>query len=551
MMWLIPMVLIIPNIILDITDYSYWLEKTVNILLPFGLYLMLTSTSRNVGRTVLFMFPLILYAAFQVVLLVLYGESIISIDMFLSIMASNPGEAGELLGNLSTAIIMVIVAYLLPFVWALSLILTHRNAPVKAVNRAAKAGRWSFTAGMVTLLACYAVIPGFDILRDVFPFNVVHNTYLAGRRVAATRDYHEMSASFNHQAASTRDRDLTEVYVLCIGETSRTGHWQLAGYGRPTTPRLAARGDSIVFFKKALSQSNTTHKSVPLMLAPVTTSTFSDSIYTTKSLISAFNQAGFNTAFFSNQARNRSFIDFFANEAGTSAFLFDDRKHHYDHELLGYLRDFVNRSSAHKLLIVLHTSGSHFNYKDRYTSEYEVFKPAKASAADPDFRDQLVNAYDNSILYTDALVDEVISFLDSLDCVAGLMYLSDHGEDIFDDSRQRILHSSPVPTAYQIHVPIVMWTSEEYNTLAPQIRANAVAHRDNQIASNDVVFHTMLELGGIKSRTLDTTRSLVDKSYRDRPRVYLNDYNEEVPLEEIGLRSYDKDYFDKIKISYK
>lgn len=548
LMWVIPIVLIIPNIILDITDYGSWLEKAVNILLPGGIYLWLASLSRNVGRTALLMFPLILYSAFQMVLLYLYGESIIAVDMFINLVTTNVSEATELLGNLSMAIFTVIILYLAPLIWATVLVCTRRCTTPAVTRTGRRLGAIITGISVVFLAAAYIFVPRFAVTRDIFPVNVFNNTITAARRIAATTGYFKTSAGFDHHAATTRPDSLREVYVLVIGETSRADNWQLGGYSHPTNPKLSRR-TSLVFFDKALSQSNTTHKSVPLLLSPVKADNFADSIYSTRSLISAFGQAGYATAFLSNQAHNRSFIDFFSREADRTLFLTDDGRHHYDGDLLGPLREFTDTCSSPKMLIVLHTYGSHFNYIDRYPDEYERFMPAESGSASMANRDRLINSYDNTILYTDAVVDSVISIVDSLACPAAVMYLSDHGEDIFDDARERFLHASPVPTYHQIHVPLLLWTSAAYNAMNPTAIRRSAAHTGLDVASNDIVFDTMLSLAGITADRTDSTRSLVDSSYTVRPRLYLNDYNEAVSLKAAGLRDYDFDLLHKNHIS--
>ncbi len=545
----LPCALIIPNIVLDITDYSNWLEKIANVMLPFGVYLWLLGLSRNTGRTALLMFPFIFYAAFQVVLLYLYGESIIAVDMFLNVVTTNVGEATELLGNLSLAIMTVIVLYLVPVIWSIVLVCRGQTAPSSVTAVARKYGIISFLIGLGAMIAAYIFLPTFSFFRDVFPANVINNTITAAIRTEKTRKYPETSAGFNFHASSTRADSLPEVYVVVIGETSRADNWQLFGYGRSTNPRLSQR-DSLLVFDKALSQSNTTHKSVPLLLTSTNPATFNDSIYRTKSFITAFRQAGYSTAFFSNQARNHSFIDFFAEEADSTCFIRDDGHHHKDLELVPMLRDFITSHGGCKVLVVLHTYGSHFNYKDRFDHGHAVFGPYEKAAAKPDNRAELVNAYDNTIVMTDAVLDQVITILEQLQCPSAMLYLSDHGEDIFDDRRERFLHSSPVPTYYQIHVPLLLWISPQLDAYDPSLYRNAAIERHSNIASNDIVFHTIMNLAGITSIYNDSTRSVVSPYYLDRPRVYLNDYNESIPLKHSGLRDYDFEQLDKNHISY-
>lgn len=93
-----------------------------------------------------------------------------------------------------------------------------------------------------------------------------------------------------------------EIYVLVIGEASRADSWSLFGYDRETTPRLEKR-EGVVPFSNVLTQSNATHKSVPIILSPASAANY-DSIYVQKSLITAFKEAGFQTWYLSNQVPN-------------------------------------------------------------------------------------------------------------------------------------------------------------------------------------------------------------------------------------------------------
>lgn len=547
-MWIFPFTLIVPNVILDITDYSNWLIKVVNIFLPLGLYMIAIGASKNVGRTLLYMFLLIFYAAFQIVLLYLYGESIIAIDMFINVVTTNVSEATELLGNLALAIITVVILYVPQIIWAILLIVRKEYVEAEQRYKCGKTGMVLASLGIICTIIAYAAVPRFDICRSVFPINVMYNTYKAVDRTIDTHHYYETSAQFEFDATTSRPQNLKEIYVLVIGETSRADNWQLAGYGRPTNPLLSVR-DSVIFYPKALSQSNTTHKSVPLLLSGVGAENFADSIYTTKSLITAFNQVGYRTAFLSNQARNHSFIDFFAREAQVVDFLTDDGKHHYDKELLKPFVDFLETSPSNKIFVVLHTYGSHFNYNERYPADKSYFKPDRASAASAENRNQLLNAYDNTIRYTDEMIDSVISVVKSYDCPAAVLYLSDHGEDIFDDARNRFLHASPVPTYYQIHVPVMVWISKSLDGIYPSLYDAAYDHKNLNVASSRIVFDTMLDLAGIRTRKTDLSKSLVNRDYNEGRRIYLNDYNEAVPLRYSGLRNFDIEQINKKNIS--
>lgn len=549
LLWFYPLLLILPNVALDITEFSTAWSKATNILLPFGFYILIMGIWKNVGRTALLLFPFLFYGAFQVVLLYLYGESIIAVDMFLNLVTTNVSEATELLGNLVGAIITLLIVYVPTLIWCVISAIKRIYASQPSLLRARYCGVLSIFIGLACMFMAYAFDVRFSINSDIFPVNVIHNTIIAIQRTKATGNYYKTSEGFSYKARSSRPADKKEVYVLVIGETSRADDWQLFGYGRHTNPLLTKR-DGLIAYPKTLSESNTTHKSVPLMLSWVSAENFADSIYTTKSLISAFNEAGFATAYLSNQGRNHSFIDFFAREAQRTVFLTDNGHSHQDEELLPLLHDFIEQSTNSKIMVILHTYGSHFNYKDRYPSSFSVFLPDKTADADVFNRNELINAYDNSIRFTDYVLNRVIDMLENRQCLSGMIYLSDHGEDIFDDKRNRFLHASPVPTYWQIHVPLIIWMSPQFKEAYPMLYANANNNSGKNVSSSRSVFDTMLQLGGIITPYADKTKSLIDSAYTETPRLYLNDHNKAVNLEKAGLRNYDYEMLKQKNIAH-
>lgn len=537
-LWVFPFLLIVPNVILDITEFSSPLTKITNILLPLGLYIFIMSLWKNVGRTSLFFIPILVYTCVQLVLLHLYGESIIAVDMLLNLVTTNVNEASELLGNLTLAILIVGIVYIPLLIWGLVLAIRQKNCTEKFIIKSRYIGEIILCTGLALLCFSYGFVKHFQITKDIFPFNVFTNTAIATQRTLATHDYFITSSNFSHHAVPSHLTDTREIYVLVIGETSRADNWQLFGYERPTNPRLSQQ-TSLLKYPKTLSESNITHKSVPLMISWTTAKNYGDSIYESKSILDAFNESGFRTAFLSNQGHNHSFIDFFAREAQTEVYLPDDGRQHYDDELLGCLEKVIDESPNNKIFIILHTYGSHYNYKERYRKSEARFLPDRDTRPEIANRDQMVNAYDNSILETDLLLDGVINILQKQNCSSAMLYTSDHGEDILDDARERYLHASPVPTYYQLHVPLLMWLSPELQNNFPDLYRNAENYQNLDVASSRVVFHTLLDIAGISSPYFHPEKSLVNAAYEPGNRVFLNDHNEGVPLDAAGLRDYD------------
>lgn len=542
LIWAVPLLLIIPNIALSITEPDYGIgARLANILLPAGLYLMLMSCWRRTGWLTIFTLPLMVLCAFQIVLLFLYGQGIIAIDMFLNVVTTNVHEATELLRNLSGAIVTVLVLYLPPLTAAIWMIVIKGEASRTERRPAIITGVALAVAGICALVGAYVAESRYSVDRRLFPVNVVSNICRATVRNAEAKAYDSTSADFLFSARSTRPAESPEVYVVVVGETARAGNWQLNGYHRPTNPRLSVR-EGLVNFPHAVSQSNTTHKSVPLMLSHLDANAFADSIYEIKGIISAFAEAGYATAYFSNQVRNGSLIDSFGEEADTCVFINDDGNLHFDGELLPLLAEFVGKDDAKKL-VVLHTYGSHFNYRERYPADYNRFRPNDSASADAENRAGLVNSYDNSVLYIDAVLDSVAGTLAALHRPAAMIYAADHGEDIYDDSRKRFLHASPTPTYWQLHVPMFVWMSDGFRSLHPDKSMALRNHSHSQVSSSRCVFHTIMDMAGVDCPYFNEKASLASARYVPEEPLYLNDYNEAVPLRESGISSGDMAMF--------
>lgn len=540
--------MIIPNILLDITEpMSIW-GKIANILVPLSIYALLLGKVKRTGALILWLFIMMVMNGFQIVLYYLYGESIIAIDMLINCVTSNPGEAGELLSNLTLPIVIDSVIYIPLILWAIyaSLHKPSLRSSDKFRKKANKCGLIGLSTGIIFAIIATIVGPRYSVGRDLYPFNVISNIGSALQRIGQSVNYHNTSKDFiyNAEITDSATNGKRDIIVLVIGETSRAGNWQLFGHDRETNPLLSKRND-LILFPKAISQSNTTHKCVPLMLTPIAPNQF-DSIMYYKSAITAFKEAGFRTSFYSNQSKNHSYTQFFSEEADSLDYL--DADHHLDHYLVDLLNKDVSDTTVTRQFIILHTYGSHFNYRDRYTDEFSHFKPDNSTNANPKHREVLLNAYDNSLRYIDNYLNELIGSLEKTGDNVALIFASDHGEDIFDDSRERFLHASPVATYYQLHVPMFMWFSESYREQHPDIVAAVESNREKYTAPSQAIFHTLMSLGGISTPYLDATNSVASTDYRSPDPVYLNDYNEAVPLGTSGLKKEDIKIFRNLGI---
>lgn len=528
-------VMMVPNVMLVISERQQLFTAAANLFLPLGIYWLLLSSCRKTGLMVWLMFPLVFLAAFQIVLTMLFGQSIIGVDMFLNVVTTNMTEINELLGSLVPAVALVFCLYI----------------PMLVMATVAMRRRWGLDASFVKLQRCLAaaciiaglssaIVASGDSTRrmsmtdDVFPVNVTYNLCLAVDRYVSTKNYPQTSALFSfgarREVADSAGRK--ETIVLVIGETARAANFGVLGYGRNTTPCLSTM-EGVTVFRKAYTESNTTHKSVPMLMSAVSARNFND-IYRQKSVITAFKESGFLTAFFSNQRRNGSFIDFFGEEADRCCFIKDDYPagaNVLDKELLKYVERFVDDAPSDKpLFIVLHCYGSHFNYSERYPEEFSVFKPDDCSEAMASNRQSLLNAYDNTIMYTDHILSSLATMLDKTGDDVAMVYTSDHGEDIFDDG-QHFLHASIVPTDYQLHVPLMVWLSKGYSEHRQEVAAALKSNAESPISTSQSLFHTMLDMASIKTQYFRESHSLASQHYKFCGRYFINDRNEAEKVE--------------------
>lgn len=531
--------LMLPNLVLAFTEgYNGW-SAVAGVVLPLGLYLLTTLLTRRVSLIGLAMLPVLGLCVVQVVLLYLYGGSIIAVDMFTNIMTTNSTESRELLRGLTPIIVLVLLLYL-PLIYAIVRQSgSHRYRLTEKVRF-----RAAFTGAVLTIIGVQLIYPAErvaddNILRsELFPVNVLYNFRIAlGNRIAAGR-YHRTSAAFDYDAVRSEATSQREIYIYVIGESSRAANWSLYGYDRITTPRLAERED-ICIFKSVTTQSNTTHKSVPLMLSSVDAAEYEE-MFCRKGLAALFDEVGFRSCFISTQSPQGAMVDNFASECDTVIYMGTSG---YDCRLVQEVRREVE-SSTDNLLFILHCYGSHYCYNQRYPADFALFQPADEVAVNARNIEVLRNSYDNTILYTDYLLDSIAEYLSSLDACAAMLYCSDHGEALYDDERGRFLHASTMVTYYHLHVPALIWFSEEYRALRPEKAAMAARHRWSP-ATTRAMFHTLADVAAIESRYVDSRRSLVSAEYNEQaPRLYLDDRNRAVRLDRrIGITDLDRRMF--------
>lgn len=492
------------------------------------------------------------FSAIEIVHLII-NHATISILFVWTIVASERGEFFELL----SAYWIVVVAFIA--LWVLYFRLVKRYIPQEFI---VPSRRWRYDIGaVIAVYFVFAIVALFyndyrpkwlqqnkeDVRTTAFvgaeKFSPVNMVLVAHSLCTILHDLHkQQDALENYSFGLTPDYNGDDVVVLLIGETSRYDHWQINGYERQTSPRLAARGEQIITFDSCYTIANLTTICVPFMLSPATPNE-PQRFYNEKSVVEAFDEAGFHTAWIADQSFGNSFLQRIARTCEYCYYPMDNQPEMKDTVLLAPFSEVLNQSG--KQLIVLHSLGCHFKYSSRYTDEYRVYTPDLSMMKMLDLlkvrdnkkgnfigdqsklnelRKVLVNSYDNGILYTDFIVDTVISMIEQTNRSAVLVYVGDHGENLLDDERNMFLHGTYQNSKYESHVPLFVWMSDKYQLRYPE-QATAVKSNTHKTFSTMTLFHSLLELGQVPYSGIDTTESFANPALTNHDVLYGLDAN--------------------------
>jgi heptose-I-phosphate ethanolaminephosphotransferase len=169
-------------------------------------------------------------------------------------------------------------------------------------------------------------------------------------------------------------------------------------------------------------------------------------------------------------------------------------------------------SNAERIFIVVHLSGSHSPYPDRTPQSFKDRHAFPAPGYMPSYlnesKQKLIDAYDHSILFTDKLIFDLVTLLKSTEKNAMLIYISDHGEEVYD-SRDYTGHTENNASRYMCEVPMMVWPSKFVHT-----------GDFSRPYMTDMFPHTVMDLAGIRADLFDPTKSLVSDSFHPRRRVF-------------------------------
>jgi lipid A ethanolaminephosphotransferase len=418
--------------------------------------------------------------------------------MVRNVLATNYQEASELLGWRLAVHVLALGVLPALLVWWPRL-KRRRIVPAVAVRLG-----WIVGALAVATISLLLVFSDFaSLMRNhkevrylITPGNVVvsvaANAWGGNERVQGPKQPVGLDAKL---AAAWEGRRRPVLFVLVVGETARAQNFSLDGYGRDTNPELARQ--DIVNFPHASSCGTATEVSLPCMFSAIGRAHYDEQrILSHESLLHVLARAGFHVLWRDNQSGCKGVCSGLPEQqmptSGPASLCTGG--HCFDEVLLQGL-DTIARDTSGNLFVVLHELGSHGPaYFKRYPPAFRRFTPAcESDDLRTCSREEIVNAYDNSILYTDHVLSGLVDLLGRAQAThdTAMVYMSDHGESLGEGGLY--LHGVPYAIApdAQTHVPLVMWLSPAFRRDFGVDEA-CLRRRAGEPASHDNLFHSIL-----------------------------------------------------------
>ncbi|TCV95234.1 KDO II ethanolaminephosphotransferase [Biostraticola tofi] len=312
-------------------------------------------------------------------------------------------------------------------------------------------------------------------------------TYSAWSQAEDSRKLYDPALHFTYLPPA----DINDmVVVFVIGESARRDHMGLYGYYRDNTPNLAKEANLVAL--QGYSCDTSTKLSLRCMF--VREGGAAESPQRTlkeMNVFSVLKKQGFSSELFAMQSEawfyNKVMADDYALREGIQAEKRNAGKPVDDMTLINELRDSLARHPGGKHLVVLHTKGSHYMYTERYPRSFARYQPECQGIDDSCSTTEMINSYDNSLFYTDSMLEHVFNQLRGRNAI--VFYASDHGESIADNMH---FHGTPRDHApiEQRSIPIMVWASDRF--LARPEHAQAFDQLRRLAADKTPVYHEKL-----------------------------------------------------------
>jgi lipid A ethanolaminephosphotransferase len=447
--------------------------------------------------------------------------------MMENVLRTDQHEARELLSWSLLGAVALWSALPVAFIW---LVRIHKRPWPKALAMRAATVAGAFVVALAAVLPISRDLTSMMRNQRELRYLITPGNYLYGLLAQATssvRDVHAVRAPVGTDArvihvamADPKPR----VFVLVLGETARAANFSLFGYARATNPELAKL--DITAFSEVTSCGTSTEVSVPCMFSQFGRADYDERrIRNSEGLLDVLSHAGFAVKWLDNQSGCKGVckgdkVEYAKLDAATAPDLCAGDEC-YDEILVRRLQTELDHVRGNTVF-VLHMMGNHGPaYFRRYPHDFDRFKPECATAQLRDCsREEVVNAYDNAILYTDHVLADVIRTLNDRSGVldAAMLYVSDHGESLGE--RGLYLHGMPYSIApgVQTHVPMIVWLSKAYAATGG-VDQRCLRGKAGDELSHDNLFHSVLGLLDVHTSAYKARRDIFEDCRVGRGRV--------------------------------
>lgn len=300
--------------------------------------------------------------------------------------------------------------------------------------------------------------------------------------------------------AFKEDNTTKKLLVLVVGETARAANYSLGEYAKNDT-NFYTNKNNVVFFDNFSSCGTATAVSLPCMFSLSKRQNYSSSEYQ-ENVMDILQKTGVKASWIDNNSgKCKGVCDRLSDKQQLSS--------DWDENLLPSLKERLGNLDTQNI-IVLHLQGSHGPaYYKRYPSEFKKFTPTcDTNELSKCASEALINTYDNTLLYTDYLLSEIIELLkEKKDYESSLLYLSDHGESLGENGIY--LHGMPYAIAprHQTHIPVIFWSSDE------NLMTTAQNHKSLNL-SQDNLFSTLLGYFNIQTAVYEPSYDLLNQALK-------------------------------------
>jgi heptose-I-phosphate ethanolaminephosphotransferase len=307
-----------------------------------------------------------------------------------------------------------------------------------------------------------------------------------------------------------------ELYVIIIGESNNRINFGLYNYIRQTTPELNKLKEKLLIYNDVISPHV---YSVGALTKILTLGNYeSPEKVSDGSIIQLINSAGLDTYWLSNQrpigpyeslitkiSLSSKYHKFINTEiAGKSQLL--------DGELIEEFEKTLNNLKSKENVIFLHLLGAHHDYKNRYPESFNKYKDQPVTKFKSKESFEKINHYDNTILYNDYLISEVIKKTEKLNKKSFVLFFSDHGEEMYNDLNMAG-HNEDIFSKNMYDIPFLLWQSEKYK------QEEKIAFFPDRKYMIDDLFYSVADLLSISSNETDSTRSIFNRYFKERKRI--------------------------------